>query len=573
MIKVGPSGRVAHYFLNNRLTLLFIITALLAGVFAVMMTPREEEPQIQVPMVDLFLPMPGATPQEVEQRVVTPMEKRLWEIPGVEYVYSTSSANMGMVIVRFKVGTNPDSALLKIYDKVAGGLYDAPAGAMQPLIKLHGIDDVPVLGVTLWGKGYDAYTLTRLGHELELQLRAVPDVAQVEVLGAQEREVRVVLDPVRMAAHGVNPLSIAQSLGAFNSRLPAGSLVKDGKEIRLEVGSWLKNKEDVGSVLVSFAGGRPVYLGDVATVEDGPPVPGQYVLFGVGPAASVKGIPKDAYGQFPAVTVSVAKRPGVNASALNELLLEKVEGLKRQAPAQRPERDGDAQLRRDGGGEVQRAHQAPHPGHPRGGAAHRVHAGVEGIPRGGHRRARHPRPHAAHLLPERLHAQPRHPVRPHLLHRHPGGRRHRGRGEHLPALHHERRPEPDAQGHRGRGRGGQPHDPRHLHGHRRHPPHGLRARHDGALHAPHPRGRQRRHAHLPRRRLHGLALGRLPPSQVPRPAPRGRRGREGRHGQAPQHLPEGHDAPHPRHQEGGHLPRWSPWSSSSPPWRSWSSRS
>jgi multidrug efflux pump subunit AcrB len=328
MIKVGPSGRVAHYFLNNRLTLLFIITALLAGVFAVMMTPREEEPQIQVPMVDLFLPMPGATPQEIEQRVVTPMEKRLWEIPGVEYAYSTSSANMGMVIVRFKVGTNPDSALLKIYDKVAGGLYDSPAGAMQPLIKLHGIDDVPVLGVTLWGKGYDAYTLSRLGHELELQLRAVPDVAQVEVLGAQEREVRVILDPVRMAAHGVNPLSIAQSLGAFNSRLPAGSLVKDGKEIRLEVGAWLKNKEDVGSVLVSFAGGRPVYLGDVATIEDGPPVPGQYVLFGVGPAASVKGIPKDAYGQFPAVTVSAAKRPGVNASALNELLLEKVEGLR-----------------------------------------------------------------------------------------------------------------------------------------------------------------------------------------------------------------------------------------------------
>ena len=328
MIKVGISGRVAHYFLNNRLTLLFIITALLAGVFAVMMTPREEEPQIQVPMVDLFIPMPGASPQEVEQRVVTPMEKRLWEISGVEYVYSTSTANMGMVIVRFKVGTNPDSALLKIYDKVAGGLYDAPPGAMQPLIKLHGIDDVPVLGVTLWGKGYDAYTLTRLGHELEIQLRAVPDVAQVEVLGTQEREVRVVLDPVRMAAHGVNPLSIAQSLQAFNSRLPAGSLVKDGREVRLEVGSWLKNKEEVGSVLVSFAGGRPVYLGDVAAVEDGPPLPGQYVLFGIGPAAGEKGIAKDAQGQYPAVTISVAKRPGVNASALNELLLEKVEGLK-----------------------------------------------------------------------------------------------------------------------------------------------------------------------------------------------------------------------------------------------------
>ncbi len=256
MIKVGPSGQIAHYFIKNKLTLLFVITALILGVFAVIMTPREEDPQIQVPMVDIIIPMPGASPQEVERRVVSPMEKLMWEIPNVKYVYSTSSANMGLVIVRFKVNSDEDTALVRIYDKVIGHMNDMPKGAMMPLIKLHSINDVPVLALTLWGKGYDAYTLTRLGQELEVKLRAVPDTSTVTLLGAQKREVRVTLDPVRMAAHHVNPLTIAQSLQAFNSRLPAGSLVNDNKEIRLEVGSWLKDDRDVASVLVGFFQGN-----------------------------------------------------------------------------------------------------------------------------------------------------------------------------------------------------------------------------------------------------------------------------------------------------------------------------
>ncbi len=329
MIKVGPSGRIAHYFIKNKLTLLFIISALMLGVFAVIMTPREEDPQIKVPMVDIIIPMPGASPQEVERRVVSPMEKLMWEIPNVKYVYSTSSANMGLVIVRFKVNSDEDTALVRIYDKVIGHMNEMPKGAMMPLIKLHSINDVPVLALTLWGKGYDAYTLTRLGQELELKLRAVPDTSTVTLLGAQKREVRVTLDPVRMAAHHVNPLTIAQSLRAFNSRLPAGSLVNNNKVIRLEVGSWLKDDKDVASVLVGFFQGKPVYLGDVAKIENGPPLPDQYVLFGVGPAAgAVKSIPAGARGQYPAVTIAVAKRPGVNATALNEALLKKVEDLK-----------------------------------------------------------------------------------------------------------------------------------------------------------------------------------------------------------------------------------------------------
>lgn len=329
MIKTGPSGGIAKYFLKNRLTLLFVLTAVLLGVFSVIMTPREEDPQIRVPMVDIIIPMPGSTPREVEQRVVTPMEKLMWEIPNVKYVYSTSASNYGIVIVRFKVNSSEENALLRIYDKIAGNMRLMPKGAMMPLIKMHSINDVPVLALTLWEKGRNSYSLTRIAQELAQRLRAVPDTSDVTIIGAQKREIKVTLDPVRMAAHHVNPLTIAQSLQAFNSRLPAGTLVNDNRSISLEVGSWLKDERDVASVLVGFFRGKPVYLGDVARIENGPPLPKDYVLFGVGRAAdSVKSIPKDASGQYPAVTIAVAKRPGVNATALNKVLLQKIEGLK-----------------------------------------------------------------------------------------------------------------------------------------------------------------------------------------------------------------------------------------------------
>lgn len=329
MIKTGLSGNIAQYFLKNRLTLLFVLTSILLGVFAVIMTPREEDPQIRVPMVDIVIPMPGSTPTEVEQRVVTPMEKLMWEIPDVKYVYSTSASNYGMIIVRFKVNSSEEKALLRIYDKVMGNMNLMPKGAMMPLIKMHSINDVPVLALTLWGKGYDAYSLSRIAQELEYKLRAVPDTSTVTLIGAQKREVTVTLDPVRMVAHNVNPLTIAGSLQAFNSRLPAGTLVDNNKSISLDVGSWLKNSKDIASVLVGFFRGKPVFLGDVARIEDGPPLPKDYALFGVGRAASsVGGIPRDAVGQYPAVTIAVAKRPGVNATKLNKTLLAKIGDLK-----------------------------------------------------------------------------------------------------------------------------------------------------------------------------------------------------------------------------------------------------
>lgn len=327
MIKVGPSGSIAHYFLKNKLTLLIVLTSLLLGVFAVLMTPREEEPQIVVPMVDVIVPYPGATPEEVETRVVTPLEKIFWEIPKVEYVYSTSSQNFGMIIVRFLVNSNETEAMVRIYDKLKGNKELLPKGALEPIIKLHSIDDVPVLSLTLWGENNDYYKLTRVAQEIELKLREIKDVSQVEVIGSQNREMSVFLDPAKLSSYSLSPLSISQSLSAFNSRMPAGTIVGENEEIKIEAGSWLKNLEDVSSVLVGFYSGKPVYLGDVAEVKDGPPFHSNYVFMGLGPSASEKKL----LGEkriYPAVTIAVSKRKGVNATVLNEKLLQKVEAMK-----------------------------------------------------------------------------------------------------------------------------------------------------------------------------------------------------------------------------------------------------
>lgn len=326
MIKVGPSGSIAHYFLKNKLTLLIVITSLLLGIFSIIMTPREEEPQIVVPMVDVIIPYPGATPEEVEKRVVTPLEKIFWEIPKVEYVYSTSSSNFGMVIVRFKVNSDETEAMVRIYDKIKGSSNLLPKGAMEPVIKLHSIDDVPVLSLTIWGKGLNSYELSRLSREVELKLREVSDVAQVETIGEEKREINIILDPVKLRAYSLSPLYIAQSLSAFNSRIPAGTLVSENEEIKVTAGSWLKDSKDVGNVLVGFFNNKPIYLGDVAEIKDGPSTPSNYVFMGVGKGGTRN---LEETGKiYPAVTITVSKRKGVNATELNEKLLTKIEMMK-----------------------------------------------------------------------------------------------------------------------------------------------------------------------------------------------------------------------------------------------------
>ena len=319
----GIAGRIAATFIGSRLTPLVIIASILLGVGAVLLLPREEEPQIVVPMVDVFVQMPGASANEVENRVTRPMEKLLWEIPGVEYIYSTTSPGQSMAIVRFKVGEDEEKSIVRLNQKMSANFDLIPPGATPPLVKPRSIDDVPILAVTLSSARHDPFSLRRVAQQLHDQVKSVPDVSEVRIIGGQRRQVRVLLDPARMAARGVAPAALVGMLRQANRQLPSGSIVVGNREILVETGGFLRTAEDVGQVVAGVAGGRPVYLRDVAQILDGPEEPADYVLFGLGPAARAN----DA-GAHPAVTLSVAKRKGTNAIEVADKVLAKVEALK-----------------------------------------------------------------------------------------------------------------------------------------------------------------------------------------------------------------------------------------------------
>jgi multidrug efflux pump subunit AcrB len=230
---LGPAGRVAQVFINSKLTPLLIIAALILGVFAVLVTPREEEPQILVPMIDVIVPYPGATAAEVEQRVATPLERLVWEVPGVEYVYTTSSPNFAMAIVRFKVGHDPESALVKLYTKLMAHPEALPAGAGPAVVKPKSIDDVPIVSLTLWSERYNGFQLRKAADELALEIKKIPNISEVNVIGGERREIRVALDPDRLRGYNASALQIAQALQQVNWNLPVGSLTENNREVTL----------------------------------------------------------------------------------------------------------------------------------------------------------------------------------------------------------------------------------------------------------------------------------------------------------------------------------------------------
>ena len=322
---LGVSGRIARAFLDSKLTPLLVVASLLLGAFAVMVTPREEEPQISVPMIDVFAGFPGATAEEVERRVISPLERALYEIENVEYLYSTSQPSGGMIIVRFLVGSDADQAVLRVQAKVAEVAPTLPPDAVSPRIVPRSIDDVPVVAYTLWSDdpATTPLQLRTVARELETELARHPRVADIYVIGGGGRVVNVTLDRLRMAHRQVSPLQVHQALAALNQRLPAGAFARANTETTVEVGSLFHSPEEVARAVVGVYDGKPVYLEDVATITDGPREPQEYVWMFSGAAGGEKNLP--TLLDRPALTVAAAKKPGTNAVDLVEDLDRRLE--------------------------------------------------------------------------------------------------------------------------------------------------------------------------------------------------------------------------------------------------------
>ncbi len=313
----GAAGRLAGAFVHSKLTPLFIGASVALGALAVVALPREEEPQIVVPMVDVIVQMPGATPADVEQRVTRPLERLLWEVPGVEYLYSTSSPGQSLVIVRFRVGEPEEAALVRLNQKLDANRDRVPPGVVGPLVKPRSIDDVPILAITLHSSRYGDDQLRTLAAQVRDAVAEVPDVSEVTLIGGRPRQLTVDIDPARLAAHDVDPLAVQRAVAAANTRSRADGPVTGGVVSAVEAGDRLRTAEDVGTVVVASRGGRALLVRDIAAVSDGDAEPTAYVRF-----QSREG------GAEPAVTIAVAKRKGTNAIDISHRVAAKLDTLR-----------------------------------------------------------------------------------------------------------------------------------------------------------------------------------------------------------------------------------------------------
>jgi len=328
--RLGFVGNLAKQFIDSKLTPLIILVALLLGIGATLILPREEEPQITVPMADVFVQMPGASAKDVEQRVTVPMEKLIKELPGVEYVYSTSRPGSSLVIVRFLVGQNTEDSIVQLYNKLYANFDKIPPGVSQPLIKSRSIDDVPILTLTLWGEQSTGAELRQIAAQLDEQIKQVPDVSETTIIGGQKRQLRVDLDPVRLNAFGLTPLEISQALQSQNAQLASGALNQNNQSFLVRTQSFIRSAEDAKGLVVAVANNQPVYLRDVATVTDGSEEPASYVFFGQGKQTETnQGKSKQPTGETEAVTIAIAKRSGANAIQVSHHVLHKLDQIKR----------------------------------------------------------------------------------------------------------------------------------------------------------------------------------------------------------------------------------------------------
>lgn len=314
----GFAGRLAGAFIDSKLTPLGIIASLLLGIMAIAMLPREEEPQIQVPMIDVMVAMEGATPKEIEEQVTVPMEKLLYELPDVEYIYSTSMSGQSLLVVRFYVGADLETAIVRLNQKLATNYDRIPHNVSRPIIKPHTIDDVPILALTFHSENYDHYTLRRLAAQVDDLIKNIPEVAETKLIGGTKRQVRIRIDPLLLAARNLSINELIPVLQQANRQSFSGNLVSNNKEIQLQTGTFLTTSDEIGRIVVGVHGGKPVYLEEVAEIIDGEAEVSNYVLHG----------DTSSHDLDPAVTLSIGKRPGANAVSVVKSVMEKVDSLK-----------------------------------------------------------------------------------------------------------------------------------------------------------------------------------------------------------------------------------------------------
>ena len=318
------SGRIAAMFQSAQITPLLALVALLLGIFAVLVTPREEEPQINVTMANVLVPFPGAAVRDVEQMVAIPAEQVLSKIAGVEHVMSVSRPGVAVLTVQFKVGVPRTEALVRLHDTIRDNADWLPKGmgVMEPLIKPKGVDDVPIVTLTLFSKSEDAsaYNLERVAHSMEADIKRVKGTQDVQTLGGPDRAVRVEIDPQRMAGFGITVQDLRMALQSANMGLSVGELITGNKSISIEAGPYLAQASDVAELVVGVQSGRPVFLKDVAKVEEGPMPATRYVTHGLGQAAGG--------GEYPAVTLTITKKPGENAIDVANAVTERVAALR-----------------------------------------------------------------------------------------------------------------------------------------------------------------------------------------------------------------------------------------------------
>ncbi len=327
-MKNGFSGNIAKGFLQSKLTILLMIAFLLIGGYSTFLIPREEEPQIKVPMADIFIGFPGAEPKNVETKLVAPMEKIISNVKGVEYVYSTSMKGQAMIIVQFHVGEDVERSLVKLYSELMKNMDKMPQGVTLPLIKTRAIDDVPVLGLTLWSEKYDDYQLKQIGQALTNEIKKITDVSDIKIIGGRSREVKVILDKNKMAETHMDFLSVSRQIQASNMQMQSGNILRQDTVFSVETGNFLNTTDDVVNLVVGIDKQQPVYLRQIARVEEGPETSNQYVLFGYGKADTSKA--NTFKSNYPAITLSVAKKKGADAMKLSEQIIAKVDRLKKE---------------------------------------------------------------------------------------------------------------------------------------------------------------------------------------------------------------------------------------------------